>query len=291
MRRWSVLFFVSLLVFTACGDDAGDAGSGTTPLDVPGTTESLIDELPPPGAGIFTGLARLVNLYVDASGETVEVDVWAHRSFEYGPVLLAEGIGFAETSGYFATPETMSVIIVSAGAGPDAEEIASMFSPSEGDQETSLLIWDGEGFGAASLLFQEAATDPIVDLPEIPGSGEGLVILQANQLYAQAGEELSGSSFYVGDPGTGECLPQVVPEGVQDAILGGTQPTKHVLAAGTASFTLHTWPAAGGEEPCAADPAYGPFQVNVPDGGASWVFLYSTDGLANIELLEAPWGE
>ena len=47
MRRWSVLLFACLLVFTACGDDADDAVSGTTLLDVPGTTESLVDELPP----------------------------------------------------------------------------------------------------------------------------------------------------------------------------------------------------------------------------------------------------
>ncbi len=291
MRRFSIVTLAALLVLAACGDGAEDAGATTPPADSPTTTQSLVDELPPPDPDVFTGLARLVNLYVDGAGGTVEVDVWAHRSFEYGPVLLAEGIGFAEYSGYFATPETMSVIIVPAGAGPDADEIGSMFSPSAGEQETSLFIWDGEGRGASTLLFQEAAADPIMELPQIPEAGEGLIILQANQLYAQAGEELGQSSFYVGDPGTGGCLLQVVPEGVQEAILGGTQPTKHVLPAGTVLFTLHSWPSAGGVEPCVSDPAYGPFAVNVPDGNASWAFLYSTDGMATIEILEAPWGE
>ncbi len=290
MRRLSAIVLTALIVLAACGDD-GEGVADTTAPGLPTTMEAVPGELPPPGPEVFTGLARLVNLYVDGAGETIEVDVWAHRSFEYGPVLLAEGVGFAESSGYFATPETMSVIIVPAGAGPDAEEIGTMFSPSEGDQETSLLIWDGEGYGASVLLFQEVATDPIFDLPEIPGPGEGLIVLQANQLYAQAGDDLLRSSFYVGAPGTGECLPQILPEGLQDAILGGTQSTQHVLPAGAASFTLHSWPSAGGEGPCSSDPAYGPFEVTVPNGGAGWVFLYSTDGLATIELLEAPWAQ
>jgi hypothetical protein len=290
MRRPFLLLLTVLLVGTACGG-ADTEVSATTSAELSDTTQSVDGELPPPGPEVFTGLARLVNLYVDGAGETIEVDVWAHRSFEYGPVLLAEGIGFAESSEYFATPETMSIIIVAAGAGPDAEEIGSMFSPSAGDQQTTLFIWDGESYGASSLLFREAAADPIPEIPEIPEPGEGLIILQANQLYAQAGEEMSRSSFYVGDATTGECLPQLVTPGAQDSILGGTQPTLHVLAAGTASFTLHSWPAAAGAEACSSQPAYGPFQVNVPDGGASWVFLYSVDGLATIELLEAPWGQ
>ena len=117
MRRLFPVFMAVLALLAACGDDTQDATVATTVAPTE-STEGLDGELPSPGPELFTGAARLVNLYVDGAGETVEVDVWAHRSFEYGPVLLAEGVGFAELSNYFATPETMSVVIVPAGAGP-----------------------------------------------------------------------------------------------------------------------------------------------------------------------------
>ena len=70
------------------------------------------------------------------SGETAPIDVWGRRTFTNGPILLAEDIGFGESSDYVSAPAGYSLVVVGAGAGPDGDERAGMFNAVDGEQIT-----------------------------------------------------------------------------------------------------------------------------------------------------------
>jgi hypothetical protein len=232
----------------------------------------------------------VVNLYIDDGGITQAVDVWAGRSFTNGPVLLAEDIAFGEVSEYFATPDGQAIKIIASGAGPDGDEIGSLFNAVEGEQTTTLWVWDDQN-DSSSWLLTEADPEPTIPIPEAPSAGSGLVILNAMQLMPHV-EDSFARSFLVGEPSAGACLAQstTIEPLNDDPIVGGTQNTYHEYPAGPVEFTLHSWPAPSGTEPCTDDPLHGPYEVDAPDGGLSWVFLYTDDGFASVEVLEVPWG-
>ena len=291
-----------VLVAAACGDDrvittAAPAitypEASTTAPSMTTSVEASITmaELPPPDPDTYVGAARVVNLYVDGDGNTLIVDIWGRRTFTNGPIVLAEGVGFGEASDYFAAPDGYVIHMVETGEGPDADEVGSLFNPAEGEQSTTLLIWDGEGSASASLLFPEVVSpDSIFEVAGPPDAGTGLIILQANQLNPH-GDDLSAAAFYVGTPGADDCLPQSPLGGLGDGvILGGTQPSYHEVAPGPFEFTLHPWPSGPGvTESCAEETVYPALQIEVPDGGRAWVFLYTTDGLATVAALTLPW--
>lgn len=306
--RWIPVIVVAV-VATACGgdDDAGTdsaAGTGapiqTSATAAPSSTEAAsttapttattFAELPPPDPETFTGLSRVVNLYIDDAGETRVVDVWGRRTFTNGPVLLAEGIGFGEASDFFKTPDGYVVDIVLGGAGPDGEGVGSLFNTAEGEQATTLWVWDDQN-GSSSWLLPEADPEPSYPIHPIPEAGSGVVVLNAMQLIPHVADSFA-RSFLVGEADTGTCLTQSeqIEKLNDDPIVGGTQHTYHVYPAGTLSFTLHEWPAPAGTEPCSDEPLHGPYRVSVPDGGLAWVFLYTDDGFATVKTLEVPWG-
>jgi len=298
MRRVLIPMIVLVLTAAACGDDDSTGTTATAPpTEAPSTTTSAPDtttttsgELPPPDPAEYTGAARVVNLYVDGDGATITVDVWGRRTFTNGPILLAEGIGFGEASDYFGAPEGYSIVLVPEGAGPDAEEIGGLFNAVEGEQTTTLWVWDDQN-GTSSWLLTEADPEPANPIPPAPDAGSGLVILNAMQLMPHV-EDSFARSFLVGDPETGGCLTQsgAIEPLNDDPIVGGTQNTYHEYPAGSMEFTLHTWPAPSGSEACSDEPLHGPYEVTVPDGGIAWVFLYTDDGFASIQRLEVPWG-
>lgn len=302
MSRWSsrrlavVTAIVGLLV-AACGGDSGNAGPEATsggsnvPVEgavpdtgVPTSDRAPEEELPPPNESEFTGRARVVNLWLDDSLETIEVDVWAGRSFTNGPVLLAEGVGFGEVSDYFSAPDGQSIVFTPAGSGPDAEQVGSMFNPAEGEQILAELVWDD---GASIPNRWEIDPEDLDRVPPAPaGPNEGVLALRAGQLTPwedDLTDDYGGRSFYVGD-GAGICIPQTVEEaGFDRSILGGTQPTYHRLAPGSTTVSLHRWL---GPDECAGDPVFD-FEVEVAGGGQSWVFVYTPDG-ETLDVLVVP---
>ena len=116
------------------GTTVDESSHGDAPLgdDVP-------DELPPPDPSMFEGANRIVNLWVGPDGETGPIDVWGRRTFTNGPILLAEGVPYAEASDYFQAPTGYSLVVVGAGAGPDGEERAGLFNAADGEQITTIF--------------------------------------------------------------------------------------------------------------------------------------------------------
>lgn len=294
MRSRLALPLSALLLVTlaACGgDDDGGATDTTVARDETtvttaddSTATTVADELPPPDESTFVGQARVVNVWLDGDGATQEIDVWAQRSFTNGPVLLAEGLALGEASDYFAAPPGQSIVFTPAGEGNDAEELGSMFSPEDGQQITAMFSWEeGGAFVPNDYEHDESGFQTV---EEAPDAGQGLVTLRAGQLMAHEETLLEaglGSSFYVGDS-TGTCPTQrVEDQGFTASILGGTQPVYLDLEPGSATLTLHEWPSS---DECASDPLF-ELDVDVPDGEATVVYVYTPDG-ETLDFLQLP---
>jgi hypothetical protein len=295
--RRTVLPLIPLLLLglAACsggGQDDDPRGTDDTVVVTTVTTDgtggtsatSVADELPPPDEATFVGQARVVNLWLDGDGATQEIDVWAQRSFTDGPVLLAEGVAFGEASDYFSAPPGQSIVFTPAGEGNDAEELGSMFSPEDGQQITAMYSWEEGGAFVPNDYEHDGSGFQTVE--EAPDDGQGLVILRAGQLMAHEASLLEaglGSSFYVGDSG-GTCRTQrVEDQGFTASILGGTQPVYLDLDPGPTTLTLHEWPSV---DECASDPLFD-LDVDVPDGEATVVYVYTPDG-ESLEHLPLP---
>ena len=95
---------------------AGPHDSGSAQWLIPATGGEFA-ELPPPDPSEYEGANRLVNLWVGPAGETMPIDVWGRRTFTNGPILLAEDVGFGESTDYFSAPPGYSLAVVGAGAG------------------------------------------------------------------------------------------------------------------------------------------------------------------------------
>jgi hypothetical protein len=273
------------------GGDAPDATGESTSPDPAATDTDATDggpttsELPPPEESTFEGQARVVNLYLDGDGATQEIDVWAQRTFTNGPVLLAEGIELGEASEYFSSPAGHSIVFTPAGEGPDGEELGSIFSPTDGQQITGVFAWEETG----PYVPNDYELDPESSTPpeEAPAAGQGLVILRAHPLMAHEDtlvEAGLGPSFFVGD-GSSTCLHQrVEDDGFAASILGGTQPVFVDLPPGAATLTFHDW--LKSSEQCDNEPQL-EVDVDVPDGEATVVYLYTPDG-ETVEALQLP---
>lgn len=242
-------------------------------------------ELPAPDPSTFEGANRVVNLWVGADGDSIDVDVWGRRTFTNGPILLANGISFGVASDYFSAPPGYSLVIVGAGAGPDADELAGMFNAADGEQITTMFTnSDTLGGVSAPALFEVGSSQA----PEPPAVGMGLVVLFAPNT-GSFGDELiaaiGGDAFYVGD-GSTECRTQrQAAEGVADVILGGTQQVELELEPGAALISLHPWFSPDDcNQPSALD-----LTVDVVADETTMVFVYSPDGVS-IDTLVVPVG-
>lgn len=291
MKRLYVCALALTVSAAACGkkkdeadkknqiDPGGQAAKvGDTPPEAPKKPD-----LPPPPADALEGHVRVINLYVDAAGKSQSVDVWAKRTFEWGPVKLAENIELGKASPWFQHAKGQSMAIFPAGKGPEGDELGGLFGAKKGEYITSTLMWQ-EG-GASATADWEIRDGEDANAITAPPAGKGLVVIRANQLRAHEKNldpKYNPSSFYVGD-GKGTCVHQRVEDkGFQAAVLGGTNPTMHDVAPGKTTFTLHKWPSNDG---CKSEPVY-TFGVEVQDGKGALVVLYTPDGkqLAHTQL-------
>ncbi len=296
-----------LVLGVACGGDdggsvAGPSGSLPAVTDGPGveTTTAMpattaAEELPQADPSTYVGRNRVVHLAVLPDGSTPPVDVWARRSFEYAPILLVEGLEYGEVSDWYGRPEGMSVVVVPAGAGPDAPELASVFSADADQQYTHLVMWDRERNAAAGFLLEDVDPGNTNAFPEVR-TGQALVQLFAYQLRLNPlsvgdsfDQTIAGvpTSFQVGLDGIAGCAPQprLTEQGLSPAVLGGTQRVAFDLAAGTTSFTFHGW--GSDDEDCLDPTLFGPLDVTVEANERAWVLLHSRDG-ETIEALTVP---
>lgn len=302
---------VACLGFAACGgdDDAADDSASTEASVAPGdeslppgtATDTMpidtlpIDTLPAADPSTYVGRNRAVNLLVLPDGSTPTVDVWAMRSFQYGPILLAEGLGYGAVSDWYGHPEGMSVIVVESGAGPDADPVASLFSAGADQQYTHLVMFDRSSSAAAGFLLEDVDPGNSNQFPEA-APATGLVQLYSYQLTLHALSEgesfdqtIAGvpTSWNVGIEGVTGCAPQprLTDQGFSPAVLGGTQRVPFDLEPGTTNFTFHGW---GSDNQDCADPTlFGPIPVTVEAGTRQWVVLHSADG-ESIDALVLP---
>lgn len=308
-RIAAIVLATALGAATACGgDDGGSAPTGPQPsgtdstaspdTTAPGTATSAApttEVLPSADPSTYVGRNRVVHLAVLPDGSTPELDVWARRSFEYAPILLVEGLGYGEVSDWYGVPDGMSVVVVPAGAGPDATEIASVFSAAADQQYTHLVMWDRDRDATAGFLLEDV--DP-GNPNEFPAARPGLALVQlyAYQLRLHPLAEGEGfdqtiagvpTSFQVGFEGGSGCAPQprLTEQGLSPAVLGGTQRVPFDLEPGTTSFTSHGWGAS--DEGCLDPTLFGPLDVTVQAGERAWVVLHSRDG-QSIEALTVP---
>jgi hypothetical protein len=268
-------------------DDAADPDETEGAESSPGpTAPNDFAELPAPDLSEYEGANRVVNLWVGAVGETRPIDVWGRRTFTNGPILLAENVGFGESTDYFAAPPGYSLSVVGAGAGPDGEELAGMFNAGAGEQITMIYTNDDDQGSVYAPNLWEIDPDGVQSTAVPPLPGMGLLYLFAPNTRA-FGDSLTAAigadSFHVGD-GAGECHYQrIEEEGFQASILGGTQNVQIDLPPGPATITLHPWLS---PDRC-AQPAALEFVVDVPADRSVMVLVYSTDG-QSIETLELP---
>lgn len=267
---------------TVVGDAAASEPSTTDPSAVSPA------ELPPPDPSLFEGSNRVVNLWVGPGGTNQSIDVWGRRTFTNGPILLAEGVGFGDASGYFSAPAGYSLVVVGAGAGPDGEELAGLFNAEDGEQITMIFTNDDDTGTVSAPNIWEVDPDGSSGAPDPPPPGTGLIYLLAPNTHAYDDSltaSVGGRAFYVGD-GTGECYHQrVEDDGFQANILGGTQNVQIDLPPGPATITLHPW---SSPDTC-AQPASHEFTVDVPADGMVMVLVYTPDG-ETIETLHLPMG-
>lgn len=287
----------SLLVVAACGkkDDGGKPKADDTRAKAPmgsgsaaaGSAAAPKNELPPPPADAAKGQTRVVNLWLGPDGKTQAVDVWAKRSFQYGPTRLAENVAYGQASPAFGIPTGMSTIVVPAGAGVEAKALGGLFPTKEGEAALGFL-YNRDGVAVVSALPEKGGSDPI----EPPAAGKGLVVLFAGPTGAFAKELAAAGksdSFYIGD-GTGACRKQRIEDKLgsdgktpfQAMILGGTQRPELALDPGKHKITLHKWPGDG-----CKTPAIHEFEVEVAAGAAQWVFVHSPDR-ASLAVMTLP---
>ena len=256
-------------------------GKGTTPV-------AEEKPLPPPPADAMQGKGRVINLFVDAEGKSKKVDVWARRSFTYGPLQLAKNLELGMASDWFDVPKGQSVVIVEAGAGSDAKELGGIFGPKPGEHITGILTADASGASVGS--YWETAAEKQSGVPEPPPAGKGLIMVRAGQLRSLDAFEKSlrdakiDNAFVVGD-GNGSCLAQRAEEtGGQPAILGGTNPTEHLVDPGKVTISLHGWMES---DKCAAT-AVLTTEVEVNADTATLVVVYTPDAGKTITSAQFP---
>lgn len=247
------------------------AGSPSTRAPDPKDPPPLNAELPPaPESAMRKGKARLINLLADAkTGKTETVDVWAVRSFKYGPARLVEGLKFGQASAWFTAAEGMGVVAVPAGApGESKDKLTSVNVPTKPVNETSILYRDRDGSAVC-------ATPGGMPAPSSVPADKALVVLDASQLMGfetqLTASPLGGRSFQVGD-GSGTCLTGA-------AVLGGTNHTHHEIAPGAMRFTLHKWPGDCKSEPVAE------VKVDGVAGKGQIVYLHTADGKSLSQLV------
>jgi hypothetical protein len=272
---------VSTVESTVESIDGGSSAPGTTTGEAP-----QVSELPAPDGSQYEGANRVVNLWVGPAGETSSIDVWGRRTFTNGPILLVEDLGFGEASGYFSAPPEYNLVIVGAGAGPDADELAGLFNTNDDGQVTTIYTnEDAEGLVWAPNLW-EAAADETALAPPPPRPGTGLVVLYAANTRAfdeSLTASIGGSSFYVGTGGASCARQRIEEQGFQPNVLGGTQDVQLELPPGTATVSLYPW-----FSPDECDqPAVIDIPVDVPADGIVLVLVYSRDG-RTIETLQLP---
>jgi hypothetical protein len=267
-------------------DEAADAEpSPGSANEADGETgvDSAPAELPAPDPSTFEGANRVVNLWVGESGTTAAIDVWGRRTFTNGPILLAEGIEFGRASDYFAAPAGYSLVVVGSGAGPDGEELASMFNAADGEQIT-LVYTNGDSAGAVEAPNLYEYGNDQAPRPAAPGSG--LVVLFAPNIRAFSDEMIAsvgGDAFYVGD-GSAVCRTQrIEADGFSPSILGGTQRVELELPPGPAAISLYPWFSSDEcNQPSAHD-----LTVDVAPDRTVMVFVYTRDG-ASVESMILP---
>lgn len=235
-------------------------------------------ELSPPPEDLYKGKARVLNLYVEPDGTTSKIEVWAKRSFKYGPVQLAKDIELGQASDWFGIPEGMSITIIKAGDKWDDRKasLGGIFAPKDGEYITGIVRHDGKRGSVGSNWEVRNKEDKFV--PKAPPEGKALVMVRAYQLNAFR-ESLTkaglSDSFYVGTGKAETCLRQrAEDEGKQPAILGGTNPTHHIVDPGKIKLTFHKWPSS---DKCNTDPI-AEFEVDAKAGEGVMLALYTKDG-------------
>ncbi|MGB8859402.1 MAG: hypothetical protein WCC60_09105 [Ilumatobacteraceae bacterium] len=308
-RPLLLLCSVTIIAVVACGGGAQgkrtDTGSaGTAPTSTAAalgettstTTPTSPNELlPAADPSTYVGANQVVHLAVLPDGTTPTLDIWAVRSFEYAPILLAEGLEYGEISPVYGAPEGMSVVAVEAGAGPDATPFAGMFSAGADQHYTHLIVYDGEAATGTGLLLTDVAPG---DPNAFPAAldGQALVQFYAYQLRLNPLSEGSGfeqriagvePSFQIGIEGVVGCAPQprMTDQGYTPAVLGGTQYVPFDVAPGETTFTFHGW--GSNNQDCADPSVIDPVTVSVDAGDRAWVLLHSRDG-SSIEALVVP---
>jgi hypothetical protein len=235
-----------------------NGGTGTAP-EAPKPAEK-----PAPPADTFKGKVRVVNLLVDRAGKSQAIDVWAKRSFEHGPVRLAENIALGAASPWFATPAGHSIVIVPTGAGPDARdrELGGLSAGAEGEMFSHTLTLNDGGAPTAGLSSFKAAK---------PAAGQGLVVLEAGAFmgHAEAFKPLLGAWGYAFKVGDGTACRTGRQKGLD---LGGTSYVDYEVPPGKATFTLHM----GDDYEC-KKPAVYTISVDATADTASMVHVYTPD--------------
>jgi hypothetical protein len=255
----------------ACHDKVQDAGKDPPVEAAPKVAESA--PTPPPR----TGHARVVNLYVDAAGQHVKVDVWAGAA-------VAQGLEYGTASSWFSPPEDAPIVVVPAGAGPGAAPLGTLTTPALTQHETGTLTWMRQTATAAVGVFWDSG-DPGAPAP--PPPGKGVLVIRADALWEHERDltPTNGSvAFFVGD-GSGKCLHQrVEDEGFAAAAVGGPNPVIVDLPPGKHTITLHRWPG----KPCTTRVALR-FDVEITAGAGVLALVHSADS-KRLSVLQLPLG-
>lgn len=257
--------------------DAATADEGTAGERGAGDNESTPAELPPPDPSTYAGSHRVVNLFSDAVADgtvPTAIDVWARRTFTHGPVLLAEGVGFAQDSAYFASPVGADVVIVGAGAGPDGEQLAEL-PDLTGDEQATTVLTNGDGDSVETALhLYERGSD---QAPTPAEADHGLVVVVAANLEAfdEALRSSVGSAeFAVGD-GSATCRVQRIEStGAAAEIVGASARVEFEVPPGPAPFSLHP---ASSPDRCEQPPTVD-MTVDVAAGETTTLLVYTRDG-------------
>jgi hypothetical protein len=262
----------------AADKDKGPADKGKTP------PVAAKKDLPPAPADAMEGKGRIINVFVDADGKSKKVDVWARRSFKYGPSQLAKDVELGKASDWFDVAKGQSVVIVDSGAGADGEKIGSIFGPKKGEHITGIFT------GKSTGVHWETAATKRSGVAEAPPAGKGLVIVRAGQLRSLDGfkknltEAKLDNAFLVGDS-KGSCHKQRAEEsGGQPVILGGTNSTEYLFAPGKVTMTLHGWME---RDKCGAT-AMHTIEVDVKADTATLVLVYTPDAGKTLASAQIP---
>lgn len=282
-----------VLLASGCGKaKSREAGPGsgapaaTAPPGAPTPPAPGPDEAPPPPSAMV-GKNRLINLWQDAAGATVCVDVWSLRGL-YAPKKVVDHLELGQVSPWFGVPEHVATAIVKCGAGASGEALAPAATGEADEIVTGVLLFE-DGRSVTTALYDKSSRMSQAIVP--PAPGKGLVVLDAGQLRpfgATMEQRYGGTAFYVGD-GAGACATQRLPPGVTDgALLGGTNQVQVELPPGHAKLSIHKWD--GGPAEACAKPALVELGVDVVADQAQWVFLYTPDAGKTITSLAAPIG-